>query len=179
MLALWEGNMDWTHPDLPDLFLQKWFQAKIWSHGKKIFYWSIMFGYVGLTPDDRDLNKLALEWQTFLSYFQWTEEDSVKEFRVKCIDYGRVGSILKYTPSKIPSSPLCLSNQRQKKNWDWFPCPYNHSLLVRGPWAYKLSMWSLNLVSLYRSMKVEWDIYLSWHELHVKNNYEFPWGIRP
>ena len=102
MLALWEGNMDWTHPDLPDLFLQKWFQAKIWSHGKKIFYWSIMFGYVGLTPDDRHLNTLALEWQTFLCYFQWTEGDYVKEFTVGHIDYGRVGSILKYSPSKIP-----------------------------------------------------------------------------
>ena len=61
-----------------------------------------MFGYVGLTPDDRDLNKLALALQPFLSYFQWTEEDSVKEFHVECIDYRRVGSILKYSPSKIP-----------------------------------------------------------------------------
>ena len=72
----------------------------------------------------------------------------------------------------------CVCQIRDKKNWDWFPCPYNHSLLVRGPWAYKLSMWSLNLVSLYRSMKVQWDIYLSWHEFHVKKIYEFPWGIR-
>ena len=61
-----------------------------------------MFGYVGLTPDDRHLNTLALEWQTFLCYFQWTEGDYVKEFTVGHIDYGRVGSILKYSPSKIP-----------------------------------------------------------------------------
>ena len=61
-----------------------------------------MFGYVGLTPDDRHLNTLALELQPFLCYFQWTEGDYVKEFTVGHIDYGRVESILKYSPGKIP-----------------------------------------------------------------------------
>ena len=75
MLALWEGNMDWTHPDLPDLFLQKWFQAEIWSHGKNIFYWSIWsFNLSSLPPQPGNPHAFKLlEFGWFKFHSPWNQ----------------------------------------------------------------------------------------------------------